>query len=90
MAFFRVWGTGHLNLDQVHGLAQAGLRGEHGGVQRAPAGGDDLAAAAVDRVRVQHHVVDLQQAEESRTQSFTYIKHLIYAASRQPWVRIRA
>ena len=50
---------GRLDLDQVHGLAQARRRSQRGRVQRAPAGRDDLPAAAVDGVRVHHHVAHL-------------------------------
>mmetsp|Transcript_13005 Transcript_13005/g.39379 ORF Transcript_13005/g.39379 Transcript_13005/m.39379 type:complete len:330 (-) Transcript_13005:1846-2835(-) len=49
-----------LDLHQVHGLAQPGVRRQHRGVQHPAAGGDDLATAAVDGIRVQHHIVDLE------------------------------
>ena len=45
-----------LDLHKEDRLLQARLRDEHGGEEDAARRGDDLAAAAVDGVRVQHHV----------------------------------
>ena len=49
-----------LDLDKVDGLEQAGRGGEHAGVQTAPSGRDNLAAAAMNGVRVERHVVHVE------------------------------
>ena len=48
-----------LDLHEEDRLLQARLRDEHRGEEDAAGRGDDLAAAAVDGVRVEHHVVDV-------------------------------
>ena len=62
-----------LDLDQVDGLAEAGLRCELAGVQHPPAGGDDLAASAVDGVSVHHHIAHLHAAPGIVTRHPTHI-----------------
>lgn len=50
----------HLDLHQVDGLHESGLGRELAGVQNPAGRGDDLAAAAVDGVRVEGDVVDVE------------------------------
>ena len=54
-----------LDLDQVDRLAELGLRGQLARVEHAAAGRDDLAPAAVDRVRVHHHVAHLRACDRA-------------------------
>mmetsp|Transcript_7513 Transcript_7513/g.20518 ORF Transcript_7513/g.20518 Transcript_7513/m.20518 type:complete len:915 (-) Transcript_7513:51-2795(-) len=48
-----------LNLNHEHGLLEAGLCSEHGRVEGAAGGGDDLTAAAVDGIGVEHDVLEV-------------------------------
>lgn len=50
----------HLNLHQVDGLHESGLGCDLAGVQNPAGRGDDLATAAMDGVRVEGHVVDVE------------------------------
>lgn len=50
----------HLNFALVDRLHEPGGGGEEAGVQAPPGGWNDLAAAAVDGVGVERHVVDVE------------------------------
>jgi hypothetical protein len=50
----------HLNLNQVDWFHESGIGTERGGVQDAPGGRDELPAAPVDGVLVQHDVVQVE------------------------------
>lgn len=50
----------HLDLHQVHGLHERWLGSELACIQDSACCGNDLAAAAVDGVRVQRHVVNVK------------------------------
>ena len=50
----------NLDLHEVDWLHEPRLGRQHGGVEDSPRRGDDLAAAAVDGVGVQSHVVDVE------------------------------
>mmetsp|Transcript_36215 Transcript_36215/g.121292 ORF Transcript_36215/g.121292 Transcript_36215/m.121292 type:complete len:378 (-) Transcript_36215:1509-2642(-) len=51
---------GALDLDQEDRLHEAGLSSQHRGEEHAARGGDDLSATAVDGVRVEHNVLDVE------------------------------
>ena len=58
------WQVDRINIDLdlhlVDGLHEPGLGGEHAGVEDTSGGGDDLAAAAVDGVSGERHVVQVK------------------------------
>lgn len=64
-------GPPYLNLHKVDGLHKPGLGRQHTSVEAAPGSGDDLAPAAVDGVRVQGHVVDIE----------AHTTHILFAQS---------
>ena len=49
-----------LNIHKVDRLHETGLSGQHTGTETAPASGDDLATAAVDGIRMQGHIRDIE------------------------------
>ena len=54
--------SAHLHFHEHVGLHESGRGHEEGGVGDAPGGGDDLPAAAVDRLARDHRVQDLELA----------------------------
>lgn len=52
--------TPYLDLHKVDRLHKPGLGSQHTGVEAAPGSGDDLATPAVDGVRMQGHIMDIE------------------------------
>ena len=62
---------------QVDRLAEARGRCQHGGVQCAAGGGDDLATTTVDGICVEHHIAHLQAVEITFSKALTRV-YILY------------
>lgn len=63
--------TPYLDLHKVDRLHKPGLGGQHTGIEAATGSGDDLATPAVDGVRMQGHIMDIE----------AYTTHILLAQS---------